>query len=390
MLPLRPVAASTRLGLLDALRGFALCGILFVNIIDMGGPIAMSRPLAAPSLANPDWQIWTFSQLFLTGTMRGLFSILFGVGLLLFLGGEREEERLPAMLRRLSLLLLFGIVDATLLLWPGDILVTYALAGAIALCFRRLPPARLLGLAGIVMLLLSTWGALEAPGIRPADMVYSAPMLAREGAARLGSYGDSLAYMTLVSWIWAKSGFLYVWIGDALMFVLLGMALHKLDWFRREGRPTPLWRILAICYGGGLSLRLLQLLLTWPDGSAPTTLSAFVDQPARLLMTFGHLSLFLSIWRLGKMPWTTAVFERMGRMPLTLYLGQSLAGACIFAGFGLGYWNGLTWPELWLVAVAILIVEAAFAWLWFRAFAYGPLEWLWRWGTYGRRPALMR
>ncbi len=388
MLSLRPVAASSRLGLLDALRGFALCGILFVNIVDMGGPIAMNRPLADPSLANPDWQIWAFSHLFLTGTMRGLFSILFGVGLLLFLQGGGEEGRLPAMLRRLSLLLLFGLVDATLLLWPGDILVTYALAGAIALCFRHLQPGRLLGLAGVAMLLLSIWGALEAPGIRPGDMVYSASMLAREEAARLGSYGESLAYMTLVSWIWVKGGFLYVWIGDALMFVLLGMALHKLDWFRGEGRTLPFLRILAICYGGGLALRLLQLLLIWPGGSAPTTLSAFVDQPARLLMTVGHLALLQSIWRLGKMPSATKVLERMGRMPLTLYLGQSLAGACIFAGFGLGYWNGLTWPELWMVAVAILIVEAMFAWFWFAAFTYGPLEWLWRWGAYGRPPAL--
>lgn len=384
-----PVAVSSRLGLLDALRGFALCGILFVNITDMGGPIAMNRPLADPSLANPDWQIWTFSQLFLTGTMRGLFSILFGVGLLLFLQGGEEGDRLPAMLRRLSLLLLFGIIDATLLLWPGDILATYALAGAIALCFRRLPPLRLLGLVGIVMLLLSIWGALEAPGIRAADMVYSPQMLAREEAARLGSYGDSLAYMTLVSWIWAKGGFLYVWIGDALMFVLLGMALHKLDWFRNEGRTLQGWQMLAVCYVGGLALRLLQLLLIWPDGGAPTTLSAFVDQPARLLMTLGHLTLITRIWRTSR-GGLMMTFERMGRMPLTLYLGQSIAGACIFGGFALGYWNGLTWPQLWIVTIAILIVEAGLARVWFRAFAYGPLEWLWRWGTYGRRPSFSR
>lgn len=73
-------------------------------------------------------------------------------------------------------------------------------------------------------------------------------------------------------------------------------------------------------------------------------------------------------------------------MALTLYLGQSLMGAVIFSGFGLGLWNRLSWPALWLVALAILAVEAVFAWLWFRHFRYGPMEWLWRLGTYGTRP----
>lgn len=382
----QPVAVSSRLALLDAIRGFALCGILFVNIIDMGGPIAMDRPLAPPSVADPDWQIWTVMHLFLTGTMRGLFSLLFGVGLLLFLGDDPGTDRLRLMLRRLVLLLLFGIVNATLLLWPGDILVTYALAGVLAVLCHRLKSSALFGLVLVTMLLLSIWGALEAPGIRAADMVYSAPMLARETAARLGSYGDTLAYMSRVSWVWANSGFLYVWLGDALLFMLLGMALYRSGWFRPHasiGGVT--WRLLAIGYGGGLSLRLLQLALVLPDGGAPTTLTAFVDQPARLLLTMGHLTLLRWLWRGDLQSGTPHVLGLMGRMPLTLYLSQSAIGAAIFSGFGLGYWNSLSWPQLWGVAVIILLAQAQFARLWFAAFAYGPLEWAWRWGTYGAR-----
>lgn len=385
----QPVAVSSRLALLDAIRGFALCGILFVNIIDMGGPIAMDRPLAPPSVADPDWQIWTVMHLFLTGTMRGLFSLLFGVGLLLFLGDDPGTDRLRLMLRRLVLLLLFGIVNATLLLWPGDILVTYALAGVLAVLCHRLKSSALFGLVLVTMLLLSIWGALEAPGIRAADMVYSAPMLARETAARLGSYGDTLAYMSRVSWVWANSGFLYVWLGDALLFMLLGMALYRSGWFRPDARIGGVtWRLLAIGYGGGLSLRLLQLVLVLPEGGAPTTLTAFVDQPARLLLTMGHLTLLRWLWRGGLQPGTAHVLGLMGRMPLTLYLSQSAIGAAIFSGFGLGYWNSLSWPQLWGVAVIILLAQAQFARLWFAAFAYGPLEWAWRWGTYDARPRL--
>ena len=79
-----PLDPAARLLSLDALRGIALCGILLVNITDMGGPIAMNRPLPTPSIGDPDWLIWGFSELFITGTMRGIFAMLFGVGLLLF------------------------------------------------------------------------------------------------------------------------------------------------------------------------------------------------------------------------------------------------------------------------------------------------------------------
>lgn len=375
--------------MLDAIRGVALCGILFVNIIDMGGPIAMDRPLAPPSVADPDWQIWSVMHLFLTGTMRGLFSLLFGVGLLLFLGNDSGTDRLRALLRRLVLLLLFGIANATLLLWPGDILVTYALAGALAVLCHRLQANALFGLVLVTMLLLSIWGALQAPGIRAADMVYSAPMLAREMAARLGSYGDTLAYMSRVSWVWANSGFLYVWMGDALLFMLLGMALYRSGWFDPDGGVDGVTgRLLAIGYGGGLSLRMLQLALVWPEGGAPTALSASVDQPARLLLTVGHLTLLRWLWRGGCQSATAQVLGLMGRMPLTLYLAQSAIGAVIFSGFGLGYWNSLSWPQLWGVALLILLAQALFARLWSALFAYGPLEWAWRWGTYGARPQL--
>jgi len=76
----------------------------------------------------------------------------------------------------------------------------------------------------------------------------------------------------------------------------------------------------------------------------------------------------------------------MGRMALTLYLGQSLAGALVFSGFGLGLWNSLSWPRLWTVALLILLAQALFATAWFRRFRYGPVEWLWRLGTYGKLP----
>ncbi|QTH22271.1 DUF418 domain-containing protein [Rhizorhabdus wittichii] len=384
--PLRPADPAQRLLSIDALRGFALCGILLINIVDMGGPIAMDRPMAEPSLASPDWQLWGFSQLFITGTMRGLFSMLFGVGLLLFLGDDDSADRPRLYMRRLILLFLFGIVDSTFLLWPGDILLIYALAGIVAMILHMLSPAQLVSAAAVILLLLSAWAGLEAPSFQPADTVYSAEMLAREGAARLGGYWQTFDYMSYVSWNWTVNALTYRWIGDALAFMLVGMALYRIGLFDSRFEERRLWQMVRIGYPVGLALRLIHAVLVFHNDGAPTVVSGIVDQPGRLAMTIGHAGLFLLLWRKGAWPRLMSGLARMGRMALTLYLGQSLIAAWIFSGFGLGLWDRLSWPALWLVAFVILAAQALFAVFWFRGFRYGPVEWLWRWGTYGRRP----
>lgn len=383
---LTPADPARRIRSIDALRGVALCGILLVNIFDMGGPIAMDRPLTVPSAADPDWQIWTLSQLFITGTMRGLFSMLFGIGLLIFIGNEGSADRLPLYLRRLILLLIFGIVNGTLLLWPGDILIIYALAGMAVVTLHSLRPAQLVALAGVILLLLSVWAANEAWGLVPEMTVYSPEMLAREGAARLGNYWQSFDYMAYISWSWTVNTLTYRWVGDAAAFMLIGMALYKKGLFVEGFDVRTLRLAVRYGYGAGLALRFVHSMLILSNDGAPTMLSALIDQPGRLAMTLGHVGLFTLLWQRGTWPWLMERLATMGRMALTLYLGQSLIAAWIFSGFGLGLWNQLSWPQLWLVAIAILVVQALFAALWFRAFRFGPAEWLWRLGTYGRLP----
>jgi uncharacterized protein len=215
-----PADPARRIVSLDALRGIALCGILLINIIDMGGPIAMDRPLSAPLIGDPDWLVWGFSQIFITGTMRGLFSMLFGIGLLLFVGDDDSADRPRLYMRRLTILFLFGVVDSTLLLWPGDILIIYAFAGALALMLHPLKPYQLGAAATVILMLLSVWSAHQAGTITVEDTVYTTEMLAREGATRLGSYGQNLDYMSWVSWNWTVNALTYQWVADALAFML--------------------------------------------------------------------------------------------------------------------------------------------------------------------------
>jgi uncharacterized protein len=312
--------------------------------------------------------------------------MLFGIGLLLFVGQDDSADRSRLYLRRLLLLFLFGVVDSTLLLWPGDILIIYALSGAAALILHPLKPRQLLSAAAVLLLLLSAWAANEATTITPAKTVYTAKMLAVEGAARLGGYWQSFDYMSFVSWNWTVNALTYRWMADALAFMLVGMALHRLGLFGEAAKERTLRRMVGIGYAVGLALRCVHVLAIWHNQGAPTVLSALIDQPGRLAMTLGHVGLFLLVWRSGAWPALMAGFARMGRMALTLYLGQSLLAATVFFGFGLGLWNQLSWPQLWLVALAMLAIEAGFAWVWFTRFRYGPVEWLWRLGTYGQKP----
>jgi uncharacterized protein len=380
------MAPASRLLSLDALRGVALCGILLVNIFRMGGPIAMERPLSTPALGDGDWQIWIIAGLFVTGTMRGLFSLLFGVGLMIFVSGEGSAGRVRLYRRRLVLLLLFGIIDSTLLLWPGDILIIYALAGLIALLLHRLRPAWLLGAAGLIMLLISVWAAFEAASIAPSATVYTPQMIAREAAARLGDYGQNLTYMSWWSFAWTFDALTWRWIGDGAAMMLIGMVLYRRGMFAEDLDPRLMLWLTVVGYGLGLALRTTHILLVMGHDGGPTFVSALIDQPGRLAMTLGHVGLFQLLWRRFMAPRAKTQLALMGRMALTLYLGQSLMAAFIFSGFGLGMWGRLSWAELWLVGVAMILTEAVSAALWFRLFSYGPMEWLWRWGTYGKWP----
>ncbi len=383
----QPVSSSDRIASIDALRGVALCGILLINIIQMGGPFLMDRPLTPPSSGDSDWIVWAVSQLFITGTMRGLFSLLFGVGLMMFMGdGHDSVDRTRLYGRRLMFLLLFGVIDSTLLLWPGDILVTYALAGFFVLPLQLVAPRRQLMVAAVLLVLVSTWNADLLHGLDPAKTVYSTAQFSREGMARLGDYLQNLFYMSHLSWSLTVTPLTFMWVGDSATMMLVGMALYRFGLFAADASVRTLQRIALIGYAVGLALRLAHLLLIWGNDGGPDLVSALIDQPGRLAMTLGHFALFQLLWRRFGAARLKAGFAAMGRMALTLYLGQSAIAALIFSGFGIGLWNGMSWPELWLVALAILAAQALFAVLWFRSFRYGPFEWLWRWGTYGRRP----
>jgi uncharacterized protein len=111
-------------------------------------------------------------------------------------------------------------------------------------------------------------------------------------------------------------------------------------------------------------------------------------QTARLLVTLGHVGLFLWCWKTFRL--SLSPLQALGRMAFTGYLLQSVLGAIAFSGFGLALWGKLNLAEIWLAAAIIWALEIAFAVVWLSRFSMGPFEWLWRALTYGRLPKLLR
>ena len=414
-----PVPARDRVEALDALRGFALCGILLMNIMLMGSSRA-GRPAFPAVLGSPDWTVWIAQSVFFEGTMRGLFTLLFGAGMLLMTRREGADTA-DVYFRRCLLLLVFGLANVLVFLFPGDILFVYGLAGMFLFVFRRLRPRTLLILAGTLLLALAGKAALEARG--PALEMREARVLAEAQAAgrtlteaeaekaqtwtrvferrttesprlkkaREQRTGDWLSVLTW-SWEWwtgvVVATFLIDTVIESVAFMFIGMALFKLGVLTAERA----WRVYALMAAGGyalgVSLNVWEVVTDWRNDFGPDNWIIWSTyQLDRLAMTVGHLGLFMLAWKAGALGWIGLGLKAIGRLGLTNYLGQSAIAAVLFYGFGL--WDQLGWAQLWGVCLAVWVFQAIFSLLYLRFFAIGPAEWILRSVAYGRRQPLL-
>ncbi|WP_332655193.1 DUF418 domain-containing protein [Brevundimonas sp.] len=409
---LAPVTAQQRLETLDLLRGFALCGILLMNIMFMGDSRVLP-PLPAVR-GSPDWTIWFIQSVGIEGTMRGLFTLLFGAGILL-LTSRKEGTSPDVYFRRCLMLMALGVVNVVVFLFPGDVLFSYGLTGLFLFVFRNARPLRLLIIAGVIILALSAKSVadLRPPALelrqahalvdaRAAGRVLTAEeqekagtwtaaveRLARESPrAKKAREQRTGGWLSVLGWSWGwwtttTGGYLVDVVAESAAFMLVGMALFKLGVTGGERS----WRVYALMAAGGyaigLPLNIWQVVTWWNSGFAPDVWIIWSTyQIDRLAMTIGHLGVILLLWKAGALAWTSGALKAIGRLGLTNYLGQSALAAVFFYGFGM--WDRLSWIALWGVCVAVWVIQAVFSVLYLRRFAIGPAEWLLRSVAYGR------
>ena len=408
---LAPTRADERIDSLDILRGVALFGILLMNIESFVGPGLLGITGVDPTLQGADRAVDAVIYVLVQGKFYAIFSLLFGMGFALMqqraqaAGRMAEAAFLPLYLRRLAALLVIGLAHA-LLLWSGDILVTYALAALPMVLLLRDAPTRLLPWLAVPLLLLAPaimfgfgllgWLSLQVPEAADAmraDLAqYAAEVQAMVYAER-AAHGPGGSYLQAVAQRADEVAFVFEGM-VVLFWQVLGLFLLG-AWCLRSGaiRDPQAWpRFHAALRWGALPLGAAAMwasyaiLPTLPfDRLDLETGSATALQLiAGPLMGLGYVA-----WMLRALPALRWVAPA-GRMALTNYLMQSLVCTLIFYGYGLGYFEQL--PRAWqpLFVLALFLAQVALSHWWLARFRFGPMEWLWRGATYGRLPALRR
>ena len=397
-----PVAATERIVPIDVLRGFALLGILVMNIqsFAMVGA-AYDNPTALGDLRGANFLVWLLSHLLADQKFISIFSMLFGAGIVLMWQKAESSGVGPTQLhyRRMGWLMLFGLLHAYLL-WYGDILYTYGVCGLFVYLFRRKSPRTLVSsaliLAAIGSLIAIGLGSLWVPHWSPhiraeylEDWLPSPQVINEEVAAYRGSWIDQMSERVPTAFYIETSMFLtfYFWKASSLM--LLGMALFKLRAFHARWSR----RRYLLLVGAGLLVGIPMIIVGvvqnfakhWDIGYSYYA-GAQYNYWGSYLVALGWIGLIM-LWCQGS--WAAALQERtaaVGRTAFSNYILQTIICTTIFYGYGFGYFGSVSRTSQILIVFAIYAAQLVIAPFWLRHFQFGPLEWLWRSVTYGKRP----
>ena len=410
--PSPPHYAPTRdrIEVLDVLRGLAILSILLMNIGMMAVP---AGALFGDGWSATDFRIFAVLHVLVSGTERGLLELLFGAGVIILTARavrpDAPIEIADIFYRRNLWLLAFGLVDVFALLWIGDILFIYALAALFLFPFRRLDPRWLLAI-GLLWTGWSTLGGAELYAKRAAlerrveagdaraaadwaakfgvesSRASAQKSVAREVSARAGGV-VSYAQYHWNSWVSSTldGTTLMTTVIEAFSTMMIGMALWRWGVIGGQRSARFYFVLIFAAYLGGVGARLsdLDAVLT---GNPRPQIIWIVDEAARVAVAIGHLALVNLLWKGAAARALLAPFVAVGRGAFSVYLLQSLiAGWWLFAPWGPDLWGRYAWGGLTGIASGMIVVLILLANLWFRYFAIGPVEWLWRSLTYQAR-----
>ena len=406
---LDPIAPGERIATLDVLRGFALGGILLMNMESFVGPVFQANTGLDPALTGADRIADGLVYFFVQGKFYTLFSLLFGIGFAT-MAARAEAARRPftaIWLRRSVALLVIGLLHSVLL-WPGDILASYALLALVLLPFEQAPRAALAWLGALACALpsaLELLGGMQgswmrahpdmAAGWDAALAAHAARMAQWVQAQRLAYGGGDFLAATAQRWADTRAALAQLPVIGGQMF---GMFLFGM-WCVRSGvvaAPGRFPRLLAglrrLALPAGLAAMLASLALQpaqrWGEVGLRSATASTLASLAGVLMCLGYAGWIVAGLQSPRWRPRLLALAPAGRMALTNYLLQSLVCTTLFFGYGLGLFERM--PRAWQIpfALALFAAQAAASRWWLRRARFGPAEWLWRWATYLRRPPM--
>lgn len=399
-----PTAASERVVAIDVLRGFALMGILLVNV----GAFAMVgaaylNPFANGRLEGAEFWAWAAVHLLAEAKFLTLFSVLFGAGIAMI--SDRMAERgLPAApglhYRRHLWLLAIGLAHAHLI-WMGDILVPYALCGMLLYPLRNLRPRRSLGLgACMIAVVLPLWGGFAATipywpeedrATQEQEWAPSREAMDEEIEAYRGGWLEQQPLRSEEALGMETVVFLTFFLWRAGGAMLVGMALYRWGVLSAARSPGFYKRMAVAGAGLGLPAILLGMAYNVRAGFAMDA-SMFQGPLFNYVGSLGVAAAYLGLVMLAvRSGWMAGLQRRLaaaGRMALTNYVAQSVVCTLVFYGHGLGLFARLSRPEQLGVVAVVWALQLLWSPWWLARFRFGPLEWAWRTAAYMRRQRL--
>lgn len=394
-----PVNTSNRYVVLDALRGFALMGIVLANFPEFSLWTFLSTSQQNIfSTAEIDTTLCWWMSFLIDGKFYTIFSILFGIGFSIIL--ERAMQKgtngLKIFYRRMFVLLLFGVMHM-MLLWSGDILLLYAVIGMLLPLFRKMKTRSLLYCALFFLILpigVETWRMLS--GLNPADWLYDKwwEVAFNQGITEeefstwlrdVKKYACVNAFLIqgAVERMWEfVEGHRYF---KVLGLFLIGYAIGKERIVQNLNQHKKMLKkifVVTIMIGLPISVVYAWSCTNYHEwgGLVHNILYTYSVYPLGFAYISGFCLMYLkwnnsSVWRYLSYP---------GRMALSCYISQSVIGMCLFygIGFGLGAKIGLCYTLL--IATFVFVLQIVVSSLWLRYYRFGPLEWLWRMLTYGK------
>lgn len=428
-----PLRQNERIQFIDSIRGVALLGILLMNITAQSqAHFFYDKMDLRQPLTGLNFYAWGLEMLLFEGTMRGLFSILFGAGTILLLARliKKKNGLEPADIyyRRLLWLLVFGLINAFIFLWPGDILYPYALCGLLLFPFRNLSPKNLLWIA-FAVLVIGTYRensdlfkykktisqgqvaeTLEAKKLTLTDKQkeqLEAYKGLKERASGQGivkraekeekeikgqSYLAIFRYYRDINMRLQSQDMYENGIWDILLCFFIGMALYKSGYLVGNKSNALYASVAFIGISLGIAINYFHLRqqyqLKFDNFQLIQNVKFSYYEIRRVSQTLGYLSLLILVYKITPFKKILNVFAPVGQMAFTNYLSQSIFTSIIFYGFGL--FATLQRYEIYYVVAAIWLFQIVTSHIWLRYFRFGPFEWVWRSLTYLKKQPMKR
>jgi uncharacterized protein len=389
--PPRPTGPSERIDAIDVLRGLALLGVVTINVVTIFRVSIFEQflfPKPPLSFSSVDSVIETILTLAVELKALALFSLLFGAGLAIqFERLANSERRTSLLVRRLVVLLAFGLIHLCLI-WNGDILTEYALAGFIVLPFL-FGPRWLLAFAALAFLgLYLKMQVFPPPGLWPGTAAMSQDVVEAHRIYATGSFLDVLAFRLREIPLFAA---LHAYIFPRTIgLFLLGAFAWRTGILRNPPRHL-LFSIAAACIVLGAASILSHAGGFIAGGSiAGGRIAALANPLGTILLALGYGAGIIGIANLKRGKSLLGWAAPLGRMAFTNYLAQSVILGWIFYGYGLGLFGRLGVTSALTIALAVYAGQVVFSAWWLRHYRYGPVEWLWRTLMYGSAQPMSR